>query len=118
MFGDAADDDGSSPWASFTPKKPQRRSGAEVVRSLLADAEVPEAYVDAWEALAAGRRDVEEADVRRVVLEGSGVGAEAGERIWSIVSAGGESRVLGRVNTVCERKREEKEIRDEKVTKS
>ena len=96
MFGDAADDDGSSPWASFTPKKPQRRSGAEVVRSLLADAEVPESYVDAWEALAAGRRDVEEADVRRVVLEGSGVGAEAGERIWSIVSAGGESRVLGR----------------------
>jgi sorting nexin-8 len=57
MFGDAADDDdGSSPWASFTPKKPQRRSGAEVVRSLLADAEVPESYVDAWEALAAGRR--------------------------------------------------------------
>ena len=97
MFGDAADDDdGSSPWASFTPKKPQRRSGAEVVRSLLADAEVPEAYVDAWEALAAGRKDVDEADVRRVVLEGSGVGAEAGERIWSIVSAGGESRVLER----------------------
>jgi sorting nexin-8 len=97
MFGDAADDDdGSSPWASFTPKKPQRRSGAEVVRSLLADAEVPESYVDAWEALAAGRRDVDEADVRRVVLEGSGIGAEAGERIWSIVSAGGESRLLGR----------------------
>lgn len=96
MFGDAADDDGSSPWASFTPKKPQRRSGAEVVRSLLADAEVPEAYVDAWEALAAGRRDVEEADVRRVVLGGSGVGAEVGEEIWRIVSASGESRVLGR----------------------
>jgi sorting nexin-8 len=96
MFGDAADDDGSSPWASFTPKKPQRRSGAEVVRSLLADAEVPEPYVDAWEALAAGRRDLEEADVRRDVLESSGVGAEAGERIWSIVSAGGESRLLSR----------------------
>ena len=48
MFGDAADDDGSSPWASFTPRKPQRRSGAEVVRSLLSDAEVPESYVDVW----------------------------------------------------------------------
>jgi len=99
MFGDASaddNDDGSSPWASFTPKKPQRRSGAEVVRSLLADAEVPESYVDAWEALAAGRREVDEAEVRRVVLEGSGVGAEAAERIWGIVSAGGESTVLGR----------------------
>jgi sorting nexin-8 len=96
MFGDAADDDGSSPWASFTPKKLQRRSGVEVVRSLLADAEVPEPYVDAWEALAAGRREVDEADVRREVLEGSGLRAEVGERIWGIVSAGGESRGLGR----------------------
>ncbi|KAM0722558.1 hypothetical protein Q7P37_001999 [Cladosporium fusiforme] len=98
MFGDPAadDDDGSSPWASFTPRKNQRRSGVEVVRSLLADAEVPESYVDAWEALAAGKGGVEEADVRRVVLEGTGVGAEDAERIWSIVSAGGEGRVLGR----------------------
>lgn len=97
MFGDpsADDDDGSSPWASFTPRKNTRRSGAEVVRSLLSDAEVPEAYVDAWEALSAGKGGVEEAEVRRALLSG-GVGAEQGERIWSIVSANGEARVLGR----------------------
>ena len=98
MFGDAADDDdGGSPWASFTPKKQQRRSGVEVVRSLLADSEVPEAYVDAWEALDVGKTGVvEEADVRRVVIEGSGLRSEVGDRIWGIVCAGAESKSLGR----------------------
>ncbi|KAL1589946.1 hypothetical protein WHR41_01126 [Cladosporium halotolerans] len=90
------DDDASSPWAAFTPRKPTHRSGASVVRALLSDAEVPESYVEAWDALAAGRNGVEEAEARRVVIEGSGVRAEVGERIWSVVSGGGESRVLGR----------------------
>lgn len=93
MFGDAAadEDEGGSPWASFTPRKKQGRSGVEVVRTLLADAEVSEQYVDVWEALSNGQRSVGEDEVRRVVLEGSGVGArtEVGERIWGLVSAGG-----------------------------
>lgn len=103
MFGDdpqpaadGDDDDASSPWAAFTPRKPTHRAGASVVRALLSDAEVPESYVEAWDALAAGRNGVEEAEARRVVIEGSGVRAEVGERIWSVVSGGGESRVLGR----------------------
>jgi sorting nexin-8 len=98
MFGDAADDDeGGSPWASFTPKKQQRRSGVEVVRSLLADSEVPETWVDAWEALDVGKTGVvEEADARRAVIEGCGLRSEVGDRIWGIVCAGAESRALGR----------------------
>ena len=61
MFGDAADDDeGGSPWASFTPNKQQRRSCVEVVRSLLADSEVPETWVDAWESLDVGKTGVVE----------------------------------------------------------
>lgn len=98
MFGDAADDDdGSSPWASFTPKKQQRRSGVEVVRSLLADSEVPEAWVDAWESLDTGKTGVvEEADVRRAVIQGCGLRSEVGDRIWGIVCAGAEGRALGR----------------------
>lgn len=94
MFGDDTSTSESSPWAGFTPKKQSRR-GAGVVRSLLADAELPELYVDAWDTLAAGRGQVEAEEVRKVLGE-SGIDAQEQEAVWRIVTSGGEIERLGR----------------------
>ncbi|KAF2768972.1 hypothetical protein EJ03DRAFT_336507 [Teratosphaeria nubilosa] len=90
MFGDAADE-GPSPWG-FTPSKKTAGRG-NPVKSLLADADVPDPYIDAFDGL---QRDgqVSEGDVGRL-LTGSGVGHGDQDKIWSIVSSNGQSSTLG-----------------------
>ena len=94
MFGDDASTAESSPWAGFTPKKQSRR-GAGVVRMLLADADLPEVYIDAWDTLAAGRVQVEAEEGRRVLRE-SRIDVQEQEAAWRIVTSGGETERLGR----------------------
>nr|OQO28091.1 hypothetical protein B0A51_05290 [Rachicladosporium sp. CCFEE 5018] len=95
MFGDPASPEDSSPWAGFTPKKKAGR-GAGMVKSLLADARIPELYVDTWDTLAAGRSAIEGEEARDL-LGKSGIGKQQQDRIWELVSGGaGESVRIGR----------------------
>nr|POF13940.1 sorting nexin mvp1 [Quercus suber] len=91
MFGDdgpGADND--SPWG-FTPKKSTQRGN--LVRSLLADTDVPDVYIDTFDELQSGGR-VRGPECQQL-LRDSGIGASAGERIWDLVSNRGESSALG-----------------------
>nr|POF18642.1 sorting nexin mvp1 [Quercus suber] len=92
MFGDdghGADND--SPWG-FTPKKNTQRGNP--VRSLLAGADVPDLYIDAFDSLQTGG-NVRAVECQQLLRE-SGVGTSASETIWDIVSNRGESSALGR----------------------
>jgi sorting nexin-8 len=82
-------DDSAAAWSMPTPKKAAR---ANVVKNLLKPSEVPEAYVDVYDALlvsdGAPEGNVGVAGVRRVV-ERSGLDKEVRERILEIVNAEG-----------------------------
>ena len=66
MFGDsAADADDSSPWG-FTPKKSSGKGS--LVKSLLANADVPELYIDTFDSLQAGG-SVVAADARQLLRD-------------------------------------------------
>lgn len=88
--GTAAADD-SSPWG-FTPKKSAGRGS--LVKSLLADADVPEAYIDRFDAMQAAG-NVSGSEARRL-LEQSGISGSAQQTVWEIVSGKGELSRLGR----------------------
>jgi sorting nexin-8 len=92
MFGDStADVDESSPWG-FTPKKNSGRGS--LVKSLLANADVPDAYIDTFDSLQAGG-NVVAADARQL-LRDSGVNSTAQDTVWSIVTSRAEVSSLGR----------------------
>lgn len=84
IFADSTAEDESSPWG-FTPKKTTGRGG-NLVKSLLADADVPELYIDTFDtAQSNGQVDSQYA---RQLLEESRISPASRAKIWSIVSAG------------------------------
>lgn len=97
MFGDttsaAANGDDSSPWG-FTPSKKSGAGRGSLVKSLLAGAEVPEEYVDAFDSLQSGGSVSGEAG-RRMLRE-VGIGQGEQEKIWSLVCGNGRVQELGR----------------------
>jgi sorting nexin-8 len=91
MFGDAPDD-AASPWG-FTPSKKNAGRGS-LVRSLLADADVPDLYIDTFDNLQRSGVVIE-GDVKRLLRE-SGIGSGDQDKIWNTVSSHGQSNTLGR----------------------
>ena len=92
MFGDsAADVDESSPWG-FTPKKNTGRGS--LVKSLLANADVPDLYIDIFDGWQAGGT-VTAAGARELLQHG-GINNSAQDTIWNIVTGRGELISLGR----------------------
>ncbi|TKA29214.1 hypothetical protein B0A50_03724 [Salinomyces thailandicus] len=95
MFGDdamAETHDSDSPWG-FTPKKSAGRGGS-LVKTLLADADVPDGYVDVFDRLQAGGGKVEAAECQKLLGE-AGIAQGDREQAWRIVSGEGSSD-LGR----------------------
>lgn len=91
MFGDSsADVDESSPWG-FTPKKTTGKGS--LVKSLLANADVPDLYIDTFDSLQAGG-NVLAADARQL-LGDSGVHNSAQDTIWNIVTGRADIKSLG-----------------------
>jgi len=83
-----------SPWDMPTPRKQQSR--AELVRSLLPGSDVPDSYIEAFDALASddGGR-ITPAGVSRT-LAASKLDADEQARIMAIVAPGGGDATLGR----------------------
>jgi len=91
LFADD-DDTTDSPWSFPTPKKAGR--GA-LVKSLLPASDVPDAYIDAFDALLEGGDRVSMAGVTKL-LGSSGVSSSEQAKILEIVGHGSESDGLGR----------------------
>ena len=91
MFGDdtGAADTGS-PW-EFTPKKQSRRGN--LVRSLLADADVPDFYIDAFDARQQNGTITLDSEGNELL---SSLSASDRRKIWDIVTGRGENRTLNR----------------------
>lgn len=87
IFADADADENDAPWASIGKKQ-------RGVKSLLADADVPELYIDTYDELQSGGKVQ---DVKQL-LRDSGIGAADQDSILSTVGSGelsrGESNVL------------------------
>ena len=92
MFGDdGAGADESSPWG-FTPKKNTGRGS--LVKSLLANADVPDLYIDSFDSLQAGG-SVSASDARQL-LRDCGISSSAQDTIWNIITGREEVVGLGR----------------------
>jgi sorting nexin-8 len=92
MFGDSgADVDDSSPWG-FTPKKSSGRGN--LVKSLLADADLPDFYIDTFDSLQAGGSV--SASSARQLLRDAGLQEVTQEKVWELVVGRGEVGSLGR----------------------
>ena len=92
MFGDStADADESSPWG-FTPKKNTGRGS--LVKSLLANADVPDLYIDTFDSLQAGG-SVGAADAKQL-LRDSGISDSSQNNIWGLVTSRIEVASLSR----------------------
>lgn len=88
IFADSGAEDQNqdeSPWG-FTPSK-KKGTGGSLVKNLLADSDVPESYIDAFDALQQG------GSVSRQECEGlvrdCGIDSQDREKIFSVVGAGG-----------------------------
>ena len=91
MFGEPEAGNGDdSPWG-FTPSKKTAGKGG-LVKSLLANADVPELYVDTFDGMQTGR-SVSAQEARRLLQE---TVAGAADKIWTIVSSNGQTQQLGR----------------------
>lgn len=91
IFADsAADESNDSPWG-FTPSKRNLGGTRNKVKTLLADADVPDLYIDTFDRLQVGGF-VSSREAKKL-LEESGVGGPEREKIWSIV---GQEERLGR----------------------
>ena len=93
------DDEGTnaaSPWDMPTPKKAGR---SDLVKRLLPASDVPESYIDAFDALRETNYKTEGGQIgiagAKKLFEGSGLDASAQDRILKLVTGGQESR-LGR----------------------
>lgn len=95
LFADEAAD-GDSPWSMPTPKKGGR---SDPVKTLLPADDVPESYIDAFDALRSTEHKAEGGRIQvsgaRKMFEGSGVDATEQDRIVKLVTGGQESP-LGR----------------------
>lgn len=91
MFGEGPAETTDSPW-DFTPKKSTGRG--DLVKSLLADADVPDLYIDTFDRLQTGST-VPSADCQQLLKE-SGLSTGDERKIWNIVSNHGETSTLGR----------------------
>ncbi|KAK4632098.1 Sorting nexin mvp1 [Fulvia fulva] len=85
IFADnTAESNDDSPWG-FTPSKKSGGRGS-LVKSLLADADMPDLYVDTFDALqergTVSRQDCEQ------LIKGSGVSAGDQSKIWNIIGQG------------------------------
>ena len=94
LFNDDSGDANASPWDFPTPKKAARRN---LVKSLLQDTEVPELYVDAFDALRAGGSASENGvalDAATRLVKESKIDSSEQQKIIQIVGggAGGLSR--------------------------
>lgn len=95
MFDDSsanAGDYGASPW-EFTPKK-KTGGRSSLVKSLLADVDVPELYVDTYDRLQNGS-GVPSEEARKF-LRGSSAAQDDQSKIWDIVTGNGATTMLGR----------------------
>lgn len=91
MFGDNPADANDSPWG-FTPKKTTGRGS--LVKHLLADADVPDLYIDTFDSLQTGG-SVKAREAQQL-LRDSGVSRGDQDTIWRVASSNGESAALGR----------------------
>ncbi|KAI0191379.1 sorting nexin mvp-1 [Xylaria flabelliformis] len=95
LFND--DDDDRSPWDMPTPRKQQSR--AEILRGLLAGAQIPSSYVDAFDSALAqdgrGGRTVAPAGIAKT-LAAAKLGADDQVRIMHIFAPSGGEVSLGR----------------------
>jgi sorting nexin-8 len=92
IFADSAVEDDQSPWG-FTPSRKNAGRG-DLVKSLLADAEVPEPYIDTFDSLQdAGSVN---STAAKQLLADSGITAADQDKIWTIVSSGNQDIQLGR----------------------
>lgn len=95
LFPDGFNDGGDSPWGLPTPKKAARGT---LVKTLLASEDVPESYVDAYDALiASGDRmgtGVSLTGVQKVLAD-SGLPADTQARILDIVTQPGQDSTAG-----------------------
>jgi sorting nexin-8 len=97
LFADESNDEEGSPWGFPTPR---RQARGNPVKTLLTGADVPESYIDAYDALLesgeSARNGVALAGVKRV-LAGSGVSSDVQQQILKIVMPNGEDEAgLGR----------------------
>ncbi|GAW22785.1 hypothetical protein ANO14919_123280 [Xylariales sp. No.14919] len=96
LFND--DDEDRSPWDMPTPRKQQSR--AEILRGLLAGAQVPDSYVEAFDSALAqdgrgGDRTVTPAGIAKT-LAAAKLGADHQVRITNILAPSGSEVSLGR----------------------
>lgn len=95
LFDDESTE-GGSPWDMPTPKKAGR---SDLVKRLLPASDVPESYIDAFDALRETSYKAEGGQIgiggARKLFEGSGLNASEQDRILKLVTGGQESR-LGR----------------------
>ena len=95
LFADDLDSGADSPWALPTPKKAGR---AQLVRSLLPESDVPESYIDSFDALMASGDKVGAGvsldGIKRLLGE-SGLSADVQARILGIVLPSGEDSTHG-----------------------
>ncbi|KAI1497797.1 hypothetical protein F5X99DRAFT_355406 [Biscogniauxia marginata] len=90
------DDDSASPWDMPTPRKQQSR--VEVLAGLLADAEVPDGYIEAFDKVIREDGDggkITSAGVTKT-LASAKLGADDQARIASILTPGGQDVPIGR----------------------
>ena len=87
---------GSSPWDMPTPKKAGR---SDTVKRLLPASDVPESYIDAFDALRETNYKAEGGQIgiaaTKKIFEGSGLDAPAQDRILKLVT-GGQDTGIGR----------------------
>lgn len=88
---DGEDNAGGSPWDFPNPKKNKARRN--VIKTLLPASDVPDAYVDAFDALSEGSGGVDPAQIRGLLASGS-VGAAEQAKIIEMIGSSGEP--LGR----------------------
>ncbi|KAF2723619.1 hypothetical protein K431DRAFT_263972 [Polychaeton citri CBS 116435] len=94
LFGaeTSADDvGGGSPW-DFTPRKQNSRGNP--IKSLLANTEVPDLYIDTYDEL--GQGTSVSAQSAKQLLSDSGIAVGDQDKIWRIISNGQEVTGLGR----------------------
>lgn len=99
LFADEMDND-SSPWTFPTPKKGGR---ASLVKSLLPASEVPESYIDTFDALVEagdGAGNGISIEGAKKLLASSGIASDAQSKILEIVAPGQESATRNEFNVL------------------
>jgi len=96
LFADDVGDDDDSPWGFPTPKKADREA---LVKSLLPAGDVPDSYIDAFDALLEagnGAGNGVSVDGIKKLLADSGIPGHAQNKILEIVLPSGGAAELGR----------------------